>query len=151
MTTMPLTASTTSQGHAAPIQWRFPGAAIVMALLTVLLAATSGGESVLSMRNASRRFPIGDIHLDSTTVTIVLAVMAIIAAAGATRRAIARARGVAAYTTVAGTIFVLAFLIWSVAGNASTMPVVQLLQGSVAFAVPLILGALSGVVCERSG
>lgn len=152
MSTMTVAATgSTRPAAAAPIQWRYPIAAIVMAVLSITMAATAGGESVFSMRNASRRFEIADLHFNSVTVTWMLAVIAVLAAGGAIWRAVGRARGIAAFTALAGTAFVLSFLVWSVAGNASTMPVVQLLHGSVAFAVPLILGALSGVVCERSG
>nr|WP_203815171.1 ABC transporter permease [Actinoplanes ferrugineus] len=45
--------------------------------------------------------------------------------------------------------FVLAFLCWQVAGKF--MPLVDTLSGSVEYALPLILGALAGVLGERSG
>jgi simple sugar transport system permease protein len=47
--------------------------------------------------------------------------------------------------------FMVAFLCWvSVRGTAS-LDIIGLLQNSIALAVPLILGALAGVMCERSG
>ncbi|MDR7280689.1 ABC transporter permease [Catenuloplanes atrovinosus] len=45
--------------------------------------------------------------------------------------------------------FVLSFLCWQVAG--SFMPLVGTASGSLDLAVPLILGALCGVLCERTG
>jgi simple sugar transport system permease protein len=45
--------------------------------------------------------------------------------------------------------FVLSFLCWQVAGKF--MPLVDTASGSLAMALPLILGALAGVLCERSG
>ncbi|MEU4237828.1 ABC transporter permease [Actinoplanes sp. NPDC026619] len=45
--------------------------------------------------------------------------------------------------------FVLSFLCWQVAGKF--MPLVDTLSGSVEYALPLILGALAGVLGERSG
>ncbi len=44
---------------------------------------------------------------------------------------------------------VASFLAWSAAD--ATLPVTGLLQGSLLLAVPLIFGAMSGVLCERSG
>ena len=52
---------------------------------------------------------------------------------------------VAAFAVIA----VSGFLAWAVAGK--TLPVVGLLAGSLALAVPLVFGALGGVVGERSG
>jgi ABC-type uncharacterized transport system permease subunit len=46
-------------------------------------------------------------------------------------------------------LFLVAFLCWAVAGNSLNF--VGLLQGSVTRAVPLVLGALAGALCERSG
>ena len=45
--------------------------------------------------------------------------------------------------------FVLAFLCWQVAGKF--LPLVDTAGGSLELALPLILGALAGVLCERSG
>lgn len=45
--------------------------------------------------------------------------------------------------------FVLSFLCWQVAGKF--MPLVDTASGSVALALPLVLGALAGVLGERSG
>ncbi|WGL51709.1 ABC transporter permease [Nocardioides sp. BP30] len=56
---------------------------------------------------------------------------------------------------VAGIVFVLfmvAFFSWvSTQGNNPDIDVVGLLQNSIGLSVPLILGALAGVMCERSG
>jgi general nucleoside transport system permease protein len=45
--------------------------------------------------------------------------------------------------------FVLSFLCWQVAGKF--MPLVDTASGSLELALPLILGAMAGVLCERSG
>lgn len=48
-------------------------------------------------------------------------------------------------------LFVTAFLVWAGAGKTSVIPVTALLAGALALSVPLIFGAMSGLVCERSG
>jgi general nucleoside transport system permease protein len=48
--------------------------------------------------------------------------------------------------------FLLSLLCWADAGNSvGSLNVVDLLQGSLAASIPLILGALAGCMCERSG
>jgi general nucleoside transport system permease protein len=52
-------------------------------------------------------------------------------------------------SAIAVICLVFAFLCWQVAGNV--MPLGSTVALSVTFALPLIFGALSGVLCERSG
>jgi len=57
-----------------------------------------------------------------------------------------------AVTAVIGVLFVLAFLAWaSVASNDSALSLVQLGQQTLVRSIPIVLGALCGVLCERSG
>ncbi len=53
-------------------------------------------------------------------------------------------------TAVAVTLFVAAFLIWATSGGQA-LSLAGLGQQTVIAAVPLVLGALCGIVCERSG
>jgi general nucleoside transport system permease protein len=47
--------------------------------------------------------------------------------------------------------FVISLLCWSDAGNAIPINAVNLLQNTLIASIPLILGALAGCMCERSG
>jgi simple sugar transport system permease protein len=44
-----------------------------------------------------------------------------------------------------------AMLCWAAAGSTSSMNLVDLTSGTVVAAIPIVLGALSGIMCERSG
>ncbi|HEY5016619.1 MAG TPA: ABC transporter permease [Streptosporangiaceae bacterium] len=47
--------------------------------------------------------------------------------------------------------FVVALLCWAEVGQPSAFSIVNLLQGTLEASIPLILGALAGCLCERSG
>jgi len=51
----------------------------------------------------------------------------------------------------AGTVLVLAFLIWAVGGSSQSLQFTRLLSGALFLSVPLIFGALAGCVCEHVG
>ncbi len=55
--------------------------------------------------------------------------------------------------SVTGFCFMVAFLCWAATGGTKggTLDLLGLLQQSIFLAIPLILGALAGVLCERSG
>ena len=47
--------------------------------------------------------------------------------------------------------FVISLLCWAYAGSAIPLNAVNLLQSTLSLSVPLVLGALAGCMCERSG
>ena len=48
-------------------------------------------------------------------------------------------------------VFLVGFLAWAAAGSASDIPAVRLIGGSVLLSVPIVFGALGGVIGERAG
>jgi simple sugar transport system permease protein len=48
-------------------------------------------------------------------------------------------------------LFVLALMCWAGAGQTTTFNIVNLLQGTLSQSIPIMLGALTGVICSRSG
>jgi simple sugar transport system permease protein len=102
----------------------------------------------------------GTAHLVFDGHTVSLPAKATVVVVGIVILAIAAWQGVRGFGRratpwVAGVAFVLflvAFFSWvSTQGDHPDIQVVGLLQNSIALAVPLILGALAGVMCERSG
>ncbi|MDT3767264.1 ABC transporter permease [Gleimia hominis] len=131
---------------------RDPIAATVMAALTVILALLSKGKSVFSWSGATSWFTIPNTHIPSKPTIAILAVIAIALTVYIWRVAQQRREASGWFLVGVATCFVIAFLIYTVAGRESAhLPVISLLIGGIAFATPLVFGALSGVVCERSG
>ncbi|MDO4792343.1 MAG: ABC transporter permease [Buchananella hordeovulneris] len=91
------------------------------------------------------------IKLPSQLTLIVLFLVSAAAAAGAFWFESKRLRTPLWIPLVVGSAFVLGFLTWVGAGKSSLIPMVGVLAGSLSLAVPLIFGAMSGILCERSG
>ena len=100
----------------------------------------SGGESLISL---------GDVSVPSrATVWIVLALLvALTAVAAWDARRYRRPR---VWVAVAyGVLALFAFLTW--AGAGGLVPVVSLLAGALSISVPIVFGAMGGVIGERVG
>jgi simple sugar transport system permease protein len=91
------------------------------------------------------RFP--DLVLPSRGTAVLVA--AICAFLGGVQLARGFDRRVAAALGVVAFLFVLAFLTWAARGRSLSL--LGMLQSSVLRSVPIAFGALSGVLCERSG
>jgi simple sugar transport system permease protein len=132
---------------------RYLSAGVLMALLGLLSLWLLG----FSHRVASKahfqffldsdRFHLGSWSPTGRPVVIVLSVLVILAGlARITQRVAPRW-----CSTLAIGGLVLAVIVWSVSGSASGLNVISLLQGSLFLAIPLTLGALAGLIGERSG
>lgn len=136
----------------APVQWRDPIVVTVMTIVTVIMAVMSHGVSRVSLANATSWFEIGEFAIPAMPVGLILAAFATGASVLVWRAALARREAHGVLVGAVGAAFVFTFLLWTVAGKeTSILPVVSLLTGGLAFATPLVFGALSGVICERSG
>lgn len=141
-----------SMDVSAPVHWRDPIVVTVMTILTAVMALMSEGISRVSFSGATSWFNLGEFAVPALPVGLVLTVLALGASVLVWRSALARHEASGWLVACVGTAFVLTFLLWTVAGKESSiLPVVSLLTGGLAFATPLVFGALSGVICERSG
>jgi simple sugar transport system permease protein len=120
------------------------------ALAAVLFGALATGQQA--------RFTLSD---DSTGAALEIngtvgAILFGIVAAGAGVALLARlpARWFGPLLGVGVVAFVLSFLCWQVSAapaGQNFMPLVNIIRGTFTLALPLIFGALAGVLCERSG
>ncbi|MCX4767940.1 ABC transporter permease [Streptomyces sp. NBC_01275] len=149
--------ATTSQAPAgAPLtvhrSWRVPIAygVFTLAALLVLVVYGRGGTTEFTFHGGSAEgLELPSLPLGVRTTSIVTVVLALV---GCVAGAVLVQRGRRAplwLTTLFAADLLTGFLSWSAAGH--TLPVVALLSGSLALSVPLIFGALGGVICERVG
>jgi simple sugar transport system permease protein len=124
---------------------------ILLGLLGVVafaLGSRSAGLAKLQLSLPGERFGLGVLEFTARPVALVLCLIAVLAGALRITRVLA-AKWCAALAILG---LVTAFMVWSVAGTQSGLNLVSLLQGALfPAAIPLILGALAGVVGERAG
>ena len=126
----------------------------VAALITALLIvpATPGGTSTTFQVGSAREWvTIPNITVPALATIVLLAVLMAAAAVWAWLRARDRRPAPMWLHVAVGLAFILAFLTYVGAGTTSVIPMVSLLGGALALSVPLVFGAMSGVICERSG
>jgi len=123
----------------------------VVSLLVALLAVFKARSDDTTFRLAADTdfFDLPEVTVPSTATLVTVVVLLAAATVGS---ALLAGRGrrtplwlIALFAVVA----MVGFLAWAAAGKA--VPVVGLLGGSIALAVPLVFGALGGVLGERAG
>jgi ABC-type uncharacterized transport system permease subunit len=127
---------------------RFGIVSLVLAALMGAVFAVNGAGAIATFDLAGR----GATFLEEVQVPVGLTagVLAVIVAALGTVQLV-RGFGDRAATVVgvSAALFTLAFLAW--AARDATLPLLGLFQNTLSGAVPLALGAMCGLVCERSG
>ncbi|QJW37298.1 ABC transporter permease [Cellulosimicrobium protaetiae] len=136
-----------------PISWKAPVAYAVIGLLSLVFFAllpAGGQQTTYRLSTANDFFQIEPITVSSTGAALFLSILALLLA-GLSFWAARDRRKVGIWLPIVfGVAVVFAFLSWAGAGK-SAIPLTGLLQGSLFLAVPLVFGALSGVLCERVG
>lgn len=108
-----------------------------------------GATSTFEVTLPDATFRIDPVAVPSQLTALVLGLLCVALAAYAVSRELRGLRTPRTAAAVFAVAWVLSFLCWAIGGESISM--VGLLQGSLALAVPLVFGALSGVLSERSG
>ena len=138
----------------ARISYRTPVIYALSGLVTLLVFAVGTdpeASTTFQLTSGSSWFTIPNFEVPSLVGAVLLGA-AQLAAAGWAWVLVRTRRSVPVWLhLLVGVAFVVAFLVWAGAGRASVIPVTSLLAGALALSVPLIFGAMSGVICERTG
>ncbi|MDN6124240.1 MAG: ABC transporter permease [Brevibacterium sp.] len=159
MTAQNTTAATTAAKTSAqskvltPIAWKFPITYTILALVSLIFFGLIGrdGETTFRIATSGDLFAIPDVVVSSTVAGLILSLILVVMAASSVYLAIKRITLAAWFPMVFGILFVVSFLAWAGGGSGGVIPLPTLLAGALALSVPLIFGAMCGLVGERSG
>jgi simple sugar transport system permease protein len=140
-----------ARADTAPTSWKGPITYGVLALVALLVFGLLGrpGTSTFAVATSTDFFQISPIGVPARLTGILLGLLCLGLAVFATVRTRAGATTPAWVPGLFAAAFILAFLAWAVAGES--IPFTGLLQGSLFLAVPLVFGAISGLMSERTG
>ncbi len=117
--------------------------------LLIFIVFGRGGTTVFRLSTDSDVLQLPAIPVDVTSASIVVTVLLFAIAAYSAWLAYRAQRTPLWLISVFAILFLFGFLAWAASG--ATLPVTGLLIGTVGLSVPLIFGALGGVISERVG
>ncbi|WP_370260436.1 ABC transporter permease [Cryobacterium sp. TMT3-29-2] len=131
--------------------WKAPIALGVFTVFAFVLLVVFGREGVSTMRlsTTSDLIQLPDLELPTRMTGIVISVLLLLIAGVSVWLVQSRRKVPIWLIAVFAVLFLIGFLVWAAAGES--IPVPGLLFGSLSLAVPLIFGALGGVISERVG
>ena len=137
--------------RAAERKWKTPGILAFFSLAALLMFVIFERDGITSFRLAtdSDFFQLPVVQLPSLATGVVVTVLLFALTAAAAWFTYSYRKTGLWVIAVFGVLFLLGFLTWTAAGE--TIPVPGLLLGALALSVPLIFGALGGVISERVG
>jgi len=159
-----VTTTATQHEHASPapkvldttvvVSWKAPIIYGVVTVLAAILFLVAGGDgaAVFRMSSEGDLVALPEVTLDGRSTGIVVVVaLALITVAGALLVR-AKRRVPLWLTIVFAILFIVGFLTWAAAGaKTHVIPMPGLLAGALSLSVPLIYGAMGGVISERVG
>ncbi len=138
-------------GVAAIRSWKVPIAFAIFAVLGFLLLVVFGHDGMSTMRlsTSTDLIQLPDVELPTRATGVIVSILLLAITAVSAWLVQSRAKVPLWLISVFAVLLLIGFLAWAAADR--TIPVPGLLFGSLSLAVPLIFGALGGVISERVG
>lgn len=150
-----VTAAPDAPATTVVVSWKVPIVYAVVTLLAIVLFIVAGNhaEAVFRISTPDSAIQVPELAFNGFVggvVSVVLLAAATVVAALLVR---ARRRVPLWLTVVFAIVFVVGFLGWAAAGGTTSnaIPLFGLVAGGFSLAVPLIYGAMAGVISERVG
>jgi ABC-type uncharacterized transport system permease subunit len=133
-------------------RWLAPVAFAVFGLVTIFALGLNAhhGDANFAFSQAFAKVTVPNLALPANITCYVCGAIALLMAV---LRAVLPLSVALKRVTIGVVVFafVVALLCWADAGQATPFNMVNLLQGTFADSIPIMLGALTGVICSRSG
>jgi general nucleoside transport system permease protein len=126
---------------------------IVFGLITILGwgVGAKPGDAAFAFSEIDSKVTIPDLQVPAEAAAIVLGVIMVLIGVWQLLRGFSR-RQMKWVLPIVIVLFVLAFLCWAATGSVgSAIDLVGVLQQTIFLSVPLVLGAMAGIMCERTG
>ncbi|MDR1799437.1 MAG: ABC transporter permease [Bifidobacteriaceae bacterium] len=125
---------------------------VFWAVACVFTAVTPAGVSTkFELARPTDFVKIPDFAVPSRPSVIVLCLLMLAPLAASWRLANQRRRVGLWLPSAFGVLWVLSFMVWVVAGKTATWTLTILLASALSLSIPLVFGAMTGLVCERVG
>ncbi|GAB6938506.1 ABC transporter permease [Isoptericola variabilis] len=137
----------------APVTWKAAtGLAVVLALYALLLLlAPHEGSARFALSTSTDLVVLSTLVVPAMGTAWVCGAVGLVVLAYAVLRTRAGRRVPAWAIAIFAAALLIGFLAWAAAGSPRDLSVVGLLGGAVGLSVPLVYGALGGVIGERAG